>query len=261
MMLPHGYDGQGPEHSSARIERYLQLCDDREDVIHPENWSVERTSVIQQHNIQVVNCSTPGNMFHVLRRQLHRGFRKPLIIISPKRMLKMRAAFSKLSELDEGTRFQHYISETDHSIDPNNVARLIVCSGQVYYDLLAHRDNLRMDQCAIARVEQLSPFPFEKFIGDVSRYPNVSSIVWAQEEPMNAGAWWYTSKRIESALGHLNCPNGIERPIYVGRDSNASPAVGDSRLHQKELKTLLMDAFNLERTQHSYAEKYMAAAI
>lgn len=259
MILPHGYDGQGPEHSSARMERYLQLCDDREDVIHPENWDIERTSVIQRHNIQVVYCSTPSNYFHVLRRQVHRGFRKPLIIMLSKRILKMRAAFCSLKEFDENTRFQRYIPDKDDTNSDfcNNVKRLIVCSGQVYYDLLSYRENAGIKNVAISRVEQLSPFPFDAFIDDVKNYSKLEDIVWAQEEPMNAGPWFYTSKRIESSLRHMNYPNNISSLIYAGRDTNAAPAVGDHRTHQQELETLLEDAFNLNKKTHSYLEKYL----
>ncbi|PFH32870.1 putative 2-oxoglutarate dehydrogenase e1 component [Besnoitia besnoiti] len=266
VMLPHGYDGQGPEHSSGRIERILQLCDDREDVIHQENWELEKSSIIQQHNLQVIVPSTPANTFHALRRQVHREFRKPLIIFSPKRMLKMRAAMCTLNQLNEGTRFRRYIP--DKTAEPEKVTRLIACSGQVYYDLIAGREKIKNgdpgktevapgDKIAIARVEQLSPFPFDLFIQDLQRYPNLKSVVWAQEEPMNQGAWFYTSKRIESSLRHLGYPNEIRAPIYAGRDVCAATAVGDKKLHDEELAQLLDDALDLNRTTHSYLEKYI----
>ncbi|KFG36609.1 putative 2-oxoglutarate dehydrogenase e1 component, mitochondrial precursor, partial [Toxoplasma gondii GAB2-2007-GAL-DOM2] len=262
VMLPHGYDGQGPEHSSGRIERILQLCDDREDVIHHENWELEKSSIIQQHNLQVIMPSTPANTFHALRRQVHREFRKPLIIFSPKRMLKMRAAMCTLNQLNEGTRFRRYIP--DKTAEPEKVTRLIACSGQVYYDLIAGKDKMKNgdengdgDKIAIARMEQLSPFPFDLFIEDLKRFPNLKSVVWAQEEPMNQGAWFYTSKRIESSLRHLNFPNGIRSPIYAGRDVCAATAVGDKKLHDQELAQLLQDALDINRTTHSYLEKYL----
>lgn len=271
MMLPHGYDGQGPEHSSARIERFLQLCDDREDVIHPDSWNLAKRSVIQQHNFQVVNCTTPANFFHVLRRQVHRGFRKPLVVISSKRMLKMRATFSRIAELAEGTCFLRYIPnvatqegerpsfigvERDLPID-ESIDRLLLCSGQLYYDLAAYREKHGLWSVAIARVEQISPFPFDRVIDDIKRYPNLKDVVWAQEEPMNMGPWPYTSKRIVSSLEHLGHPNGIAQPIYVGRDVSAAPACGDARLHQQELETILRDGFDITRKTNSYFEKYL----
>ncbi|KAL8453711.1 hypothetical protein Emed_000742 [Eimeria media] len=278
LLLPHGYDGQGPEHSSARIERFLQLCDDREDVIHEENWELSRSSVIQQHNIQVVVPSVPSNTFHVLRRQVHRAFRKPLVVFSPKRMLRMRQAMSSLADIKEGTRFRRYIPD-DSVTDPSTIERLILCCGQIYYDLHAERDRIISEEpgpgnpgtplhspppwtkVALARVEQLSPFPFDLVIKDFQIYPNLKSVVWAQEEPMNQGAWFYTSKRIESSLRHLGSPNGIERPIYVGRDVSATTAVGDKGLHDKELAQLLADAFNLESRENSYLAKYLSRRV
>eukprot|EP00922_Rhytidocystis_sp_ex-Travisia-forbesii_P059904 GHVS01088808.1.p1 GENE.GHVS01088808.1~~GHVS01088808.1.p1 ORF type:complete len:184 (+),score=4.24 GHVS01088808.1:35-553(+) len=171
----------------------------------------------------------------------------------------MRATFSKMDEMGEGQKFKRYIHEVDEALVRGNVKRLIVCSGQVYYDLAAYRDKHKITNCAIARVEQLSPFPYERFIDDLGLYPALNSVVWAQEEPMNAGPWFYTSKRIESSLRHLNYPNGINKPIYVGRDCNAATAVGDPRLHQQELNQLLNDAFDCSRTVHSYVEKYLPA--
>ncbi|KAF8817757.1 putative 2-oxoglutarate dehydrogenase e1 component, mitochondrial precursor, partial [Cardiosporidium cionae] len=244
------------------IERFLQLCDDREDVIHPENWSLQKTSVIQQHNIQVINCTTPSNMFHALRRQMHRGFRKPLIIFSPKQILKMRAAFCSIDAMGEGTRFQRYIADipAEGSLR-ENVKRIILCSGQVYYALAAHRQKLDVKNIAIARCEQLSPFPFEKLMDDLKMYPNLEDIIWAQEEHMNAGPWFYTSKRIESCLRSLGYPNGVRAPVYVGRDVNAATAVGDSKIHTEETNQMLMDAFDLSKKTHSYAEHYAEKSI
>lgn len=274
MLLPHGYDGQGPEHSSCRIERFLQLCDDREDVIHPESWNTSKRSVIQRHNFQLVNCTTPANFFHVLRRQMHRGFRKPLIVVSPKRMLKMRATFSRLAELAENTCFLRYIPNTATQererpsfigvecplpID-ESISRLVLCSGQVYYDLAAYREKHGLWSTALARVEQLSPFPFDRVVDDIRRYPNLRDVVWAQEEPMNNGPWPYTSKRLATSLAHLGYPNGITQPIYAGRDVSAAPAGGDARLHQEELERLLRDAFDPHRRTHSYTEKYLKSS-
>eukprot|EP00920_Eleutheroschizon_duboscqi_P034313 GHVT01082480.1.p1 GENE.GHVT01082480.1~~GHVT01082480.1.p1 ORF type:complete len:1008 (-),score=159.05 GHVT01082480.1:884-3907(-) len=261
MMLPHGYDGQGPEHSSARIERFLQLCDDREDVIGPEYWDVKKSSVIQQHNMQVVVVTTPANVFHVLRRQMHRAFRKPLIVFAPKRLLKQRTAFSSLKEFTTGTRFQRYIRDPGYNNVPDSkVRRLLLCAGQVYFDLVARREQLKMEEVAIARVEQLSPFPFEKLVDDLARYTNLESLAWAQEEPMNAGGWGYVGRRIETCLRHVNFPNGIVAPMYVGRDVSAAPAVGDSRQHGEELRQMQHDAIDLSNNKHSHVKKYDAKA-
>ncbi|CEM08891.1 unnamed protein product [Vitrella brassicaformis CCMP3155] len=259
VLLPHGYDGQGPEHSSARIERFLQACDDREDVIHPESWDVAKRSVIQQHNIQVVNCTSPSQLFHVLRRQMHREFRKPLIIFSPKRMLKMRAAFSTLDEFGPGTRFFRHIPNDrfGSTVAPEEMKRLIFCSGQVFYDLLAFREKNQLQHIGISRVEQLSPFPFDSVINEIQKYPNLQDVVWAQEEPMNMGPWFYCSKRLESSLRYMGCPNGIQQPIYVGRDVSSSPAVGDARVHTEELNTILNDAFDLDHRVNSYYHSYI----
>ncbi|PHJ20301.1 oxoglutarate dehydrogenase (succinyl-transferring) e1 component [Cystoisospora suis] len=206
--------------------------------------------------------STPANMFHALRRQVHREFRKPLIVFSPKRMLKMRAAMCALNQLDEGTRFRRYIPDKTVTAG-ENIERLVVCSGQVYYDLVAAKEKMKNNEgeesghkIAIARMEQLSPFPFDLFIENIQDYPNLKSIVWAQEEPMNQGAWFYTSKRIESSLKHLNYPNDIRSPIYAGRDVSAATATGDKKIHDAELAQLIEDALNLRRTTHSYLEKY-----
>lgn len=271
LSLPHGYDGQGPEHSSARIERFLQLCDDREDVINPDSWDVTKRSVIQRHNFQVVYCSTPANVFHVLRRQVHRGFRKPLVMIVSKRILKMRAAFSRLAEFADDTCFLRYIPNTGtQEVDrpsfvgverplptDESVERLVLCSGQLYYDLAAYREKFGLWNVGIARVEQISPFPYDRVIDDIQRYPNLRDVVWAQEEPMNAGPWNYASKRLVSCLEHLGRPNGISSPVYVGRDVSGSPACGDAKIHTKELETLLADAFDMYRRTNSYLEKYM----
>ncbi|CDI79940.1 2-oxoglutarate dehydrogenase, putative [Eimeria acervulina] len=176
---------------------------------------------------------------------------------------------SSLQDIMEGTRFKRYIPD-NFIVDPLRVDRLILCCGQIFYDLHAERERLQSEssaadnpgyRVAIARVEQLSPFPFDLVIKDIQRYPNLRSVVWAQEEPMNQGAWGYTSKRIESCLFHLGRPNKIERPLYVGRDVSATTAVGDKHLHDKELAQLLVDAFNLECTDNSYLSKYLSRRV
>lgn len=202
---------------------------------------------------------------------MHRGFRKPLVIMSSKRILKMRAAFSRLAEFAEGTCFLRYIPNTgiqegerpsfigverDLPID-ESVERLVLCSGQIYYDLAAYREKHALWNIGIARVEQLSPFPFDRVIDDIRRYPHLKDVVWAQEEPMNAGPWPYTSKRLTCSLEHMGHPNGITSPIYVGRDVSAAPAGGDAKVHQREMETILTDAFDLYRRTNSHLERYL----
>eukprot|EP01071_Lankesteria_metandrocarpae_P014124 Lankesteria_metandrocarpae@DN8128_c0_g1_i1.p1 len=257
LLLPHGYDGLGPEHSSARVERFLQLCDDREDVVHPDYWNPEKRSVIQKHNIQVVIPSTPSQHFHVLRRQQCRGFRKPLVVFASKKLLKLRAAQSTLEEMSDSNKFHRYIPDThtQHAEDVKKIERLVVCTGQVYYELAAHRNKTKEDRIAIARVEELSPFPFDSFIDDVKRYPNLKHVVWTQEEPMNAGAWSYVSRRMSASLKCLSWDGpGV---IYVGRNVSATPAAGDLGLHNAELDEVLKDCFDLQKVTNSHFDKYV----
>lgn len=260
LLLPHGYDGQGPEHSSARIERFLQLCDDRDDKMQPDPYHDSIDQSFHDYNLQVVNCTTPANFFHVLRRQLHREFRKPLIIFSPKRMLRMRATFSRISDFVEGSHFMSYIPDLPYKTDNNNqkeyycapndvsrvdesIRRLILCSGQVYYDLVSYREKLGHPSVAVSRIEQLAPFPYEHILRDVRRYPNLEEVFWVQEEHMNMGPWPYVSKRLSTALQSIDSYRGKTQAHYVGRNVLAAPAVGDLGLHHRELESLLKDAF------------------
>jgi len=215
MYLPHGYEGQGPEHSSARLERYLQLC--------------------AEHNIQVCVPSTPAQMFHLLRRQMLRPFRKPLIVLTPKSLLRRREATSSLKELAEGS-FQTVIGEVD-ALDTNAVKRIIACSGKVYYDLLLARRERRADDIAIIRVEQLYPFPHQQFAEQMRKYPNVKEVVWCQEEPQNQGAWYQTQHYF------LENMRPDQKLYYAGRPSSASPAVGYLAKHNEQQKQLVEMAF------------------
>uniref|UniRef100_A0A8C9I467 2-oxoadipate dehydrogenase complex component E1 n=1 Tax=Piliocolobus tephrosceles TaxID=591936 RepID=A0A8C9I467_9PRIM len=242
MLLPHGYDGQGPEHSSARIERFLQLCDDREDIA---TYTVDKDkNIIQQHNMQVINCTKPSNLFHALRRQMHRSFRKPLIVISPKKMLKMRLSFDNIENFLTSTEFYPYIPEEFHSkLKPKDqIKRIILCSGQVYYDLLNYREEKKIDNIVIARVEQLSPFPYKSFMKDLQTYTNLRDIIWAQEEHMNMGPWFYVSR--------------LSEVYYSGRDVYAAQSAGDLNLHLYQLDEFLVDAFDLTKHHHMHAQKY-----
>ena len=211
LMLPHGYEGQGPEHSSARLERFLQLCAD--------------------YNMQVVVPSTPAQMFHVLRRQMMRAFRKPLVIMSPKSMLRHKESVSSLEQLSEGT-FQPVIPETDE-LDPHHVQRVVFCSGKVYYDLRAARRERGIQDVAIVRIEQLYPFPHEDYKAQIVKYEGASQIVWCQEEPGNQGAW----HRIQHYLLRHMLPH--QKLAYALRPSSASPAAGYLALHTEQQKAVI----------------------
>jgi 2-oxoglutarate dehydrogenase E1 component len=211
LLLPHGYEGQGPEHSSARIERYLQLCAER--------------------NMYVCNLTTPANYFHALRRQLHRNFRKPLIVFEPKSLLRHKLAVSPLEDFAEGTRFKYVIPEIDEIAAPEDVRRVAICSGKVYYDLLAERRAKEIKDIAIIRLEQIYPFPETSLRRALAPYVN-ADLVWCQEEPENMGAWNFVDRRIEKVLSQLDMK--VRRPIYVGRDAAASPATGLARTHMAQ---------------------------
>ena len=216
LLLPHGYEGQGPEHSSARIERFMQLAAD--------------------NNMQICQPSTAGQMFHLLRRQMVRQFRKPLIIFTPKSLLRAKDATSPLSEFTHG-EFRTVNPEVDDSIVPAKVKRVIVCSGKVYFDLARRRAEKGVTDVAILRVAQLYPFPHKAFATEMKRYPNATDIVWCQDEPQNQGAWFFIQHQI-----HENMLEG-QRLGYAGRAASASPAVGYAHLHQEQQKALIDQAF------------------
>ena len=218
MLLPHGYEGQGPEHSSARLERYLQLC--------------------AEQNMQVVVPSTPAQVYHMIRRQVVRPMRRPLIVMSPKSLLRHPLCTSTLEELAQGT-FQAAIPETDE-LEASKVKRVVMCSGKVYYDLLEQRRKNEQDDVAIIRVEQLYPFPYDDVSKAIEQYTNVEDFVWCQEEPQNQGAWYSSQHNMRFAL-----PNGATLK-YAGRPASASPAVGYMSVHLKQQKALVDDALNLD---------------
>ena len=220
LLLPHGYEGQGPEHSSARIERFLQLC--------------------AQKNIQVCVPTTPAQIFHMLRRQVIRPLRKPLIVMSPKSLLRHKEAVSTLKELAEGT-FQLVIPETD-KLKAKDVKRLILCSGKVYYELRAKRRELGLTDAAIVRLEQLYPFPEEVLQEVIAPYENLETVIWCQEEPQNMGAWYNSQHHMKNVIIRHNPKLAL---LYAGREASASPAAGYAALHNKEQQQLLMDAFQL----------------
>jgi 2-oxoglutarate dehydrogenase E1 component len=222
MMLPHGYEGQGPEHSSARLERYLQLSAE-------DNW-------------QVVNITLPANFFHALRRQVRRNFRKPLIAFTPKSLLRHPEAVSKLADMGPGTSFHRVLEEVDPLGPDDRVKRVVVCSGKVYFDLLQERRKRQIKDVAIVRVEQLYPFPVKPLAKELMRYPN-AEVAWCQEEPENMGGWIFVDRRIESTLAGLQVK--ARRPVYIGRKEAASPATGLLRRHLAEQAELVNRALSV----------------
>ena len=219
MLLPHGYEGQGPEHSSARPERYLQLC--------------------AEDNLQVVNCTTPANYFHVLRRQIRRNFRKPLIVFSPKSLLRHRLAVSSLEEFGPQSRFHRVIPEIDPLVSDADVRRIVLCTGKVYYDILRERRERGVKDIAVLRVEQLYPWPRLRILSEISRYAN-AEVVWCQEEPANMGAWMFVLPRMINILDELKRNQRI--PVYAGRRASASPATGLFKTHEAEQRQLVEHA-------------------
>ncbi|RAS63496.1 2-oxoglutarate dehydrogenase E1 component [Vibrio diazotrophicus] len=217
MLLPHGYEGQGPEHSSARLERYLQLC--------------------AEQNMQVIVPSTPAQVYHMLRRQVIRKMRRPLIVMSPKSLLRHPLCVSSMEELAQGT-FLPAIGEVD-DLNPANVKRVVFCSGKVYYDLLEQRRSNEQDDVAIVRIEQLYPFPMEEVQAAIEQYTNAVDYVWCQEEPQNQGAWYCSQHNFRAAI-----PAGADLK-YAGRPASASPAVGYMSVHLKQQKALVDDALNI----------------
>lgn len=229
LLLPHGYEGQGPEHSSARLERYLQLC--------------------AQDNIQVAYCTTPANYFHVLRRQMHRPFRKPLVLMTPKSLLRHKRVVSNFAEMDGGSSFHRVLWDDAQSkpgstlaLAPDDkIARVVLCSGKVYYDLFDEREKRGQDVIQLLRIEQLYPFPEKALAQELVRFPR-AEIFWCQEEPKNQGAWTFVAPRIEISLGHL----GSDRvPRYAGRPASASTATGLMSQHLAELRAFLDEALTL----------------
>jgi 2-oxoglutarate dehydrogenase E1 component len=222
LLLPHGYEGQGPEHSSARIERFLQAC--------------------AENNIQVCNCTTPAQYFHLLRRQMHggldrRGMRKPLVIFTPKSILRHPKAVSKLTELMSGG-FREILGDAAN-LDTGRVSKLLVCSGKIYYDLIAAREQRNADDVAIMRIEQLYPFDAASFSDMLLRYPLAAEVVWVQDEPKNMGPWQFIQGQIQPLL------NETRRTLrYAGRLESASPSAGSLKRHQQEQNDLVEEAFS-----------------
>ncbi|PWC48490.1 2-oxoglutarate dehydrogenase E1 component [Azospirillum sp. TSA6c] len=223
LLLPHGYEGQGPEHSSARPERFLQMCAE-------DNW-------------QICNVTTPANLFHVFRRQIRRSFRKPLVLFTPKSLLRHKLCISDLSEMGPGSSFHRVLGETANDLAANDkIRRIVVCSGKVYYDLLQERMSRGIKDVVILRLEQLYPFPKDALAAEFAKYPN-AELVWCQEEPENQGAWFFADRRLEAVLKDVGHKAG--RPSYVGRPATASPATGLLKRHNKEQAKLLDEALTV----------------
>jgi 2-oxoglutarate dehydrogenase E1 component len=202
MLLPHGYDGQGAEHSSCRIERFLQSCDDDPDSVPPMSHEIRQQ--IQLSNWQIVNITTPANYYHVLRRQVHREFRKPLIVAAPKALLKLKACSSTLEDMGPGTKFKRVIPDPSTTLaSDDKIRKVAFCSGKIYYELAAEREKKGINDIALVRLEQIAPFPFDKVAEQVSKYPNAAAL-WVQEEPKNMGAYSYVFPRFRTATEKLN---------------------------------------------------------
>ncbi|GJD28848.1 2-oxoglutarate dehydrogenase E1 component [Methylobacterium adhaesivum] len=226
LLLPHGYEGQGPEHSSARLERFLQMC--------------------AEDNMQVANCTTPSNYFHILRRQLHREFRKPLILMTPKSLLRHKRAVSSLDMIAEGSSFHRVLwddaereDDATKLVKDDKVRRVVLCSGKVYYDLYDEREKRGINDVYLLRVEQLYPFPLKALAGEMTRFRN-AEVVWCQEEPKNMGPWAFVEPYLEWVLGQAQ--SSVKRARYVGRPASASTAVGLLSKHQAQLQAFLNEA-------------------
>lgn len=230
MLLPHGFEGQGPEHSSARLERFLQMCAE-------DNWIV-------------ANCSTPANYFHILRRQLHRSFRKPLVLMTPKSLLRHPMCISDAEDFTTGSQFHRVLwddAQKGHSdtklVSDKKIKRVVMCSGKVYYDLLAQRDERGIDDIYLMRVEQFYPFPALALVKELERFKQ-AEIVWCQEEPKNQGGWSFIEPNIEWVLTRIGAKHS--RPRYVGRQASASPATGLASQHKKQQEALVNEALTIE---------------
>ncbi len=229
-LLPHGYEGQGPEHSSARLERFLQMCGQ-------DNWIV-------------ANCTTPANYFHILRRQLHRSFRKPLILMTPKSLLRHKLAVSRAEEFTTGSSFHRvlwddaqYGNSDTKLVADEKIKRVVMCSGKVYFDLLEERDARGIDDVYILRIEQFYPFPAQSLVKELERFKE-AEMVWCQEEPKNQGAWTFIEPNIEWVLGRIKAKHG--RPVYAGRAASASPATGLARAHKEQQQALVDEALTIK---------------
>ena len=229
-LLPHGYEGQGPEHSSARLERFLTMCGQ-------DNWIV-------------ANCTTPANYFHILRRQLHRSYRKPLILMTPKSLLRHKLAINSADDFTTGSSFHRVLwddAQKGHSdtklVADDKIRRVVMCSGKVYYDLLEKRDAEKIDDVYLLRVEQFYPFPALSMVKELERFKG-AEMIWCQEEPKNQGAWSFIEPNIEWVLTRIKAK--VTRPVYAGRQAAASPATGLASQHKAQQSALVDAALGIE---------------
>ncbi|MEC9179081.1 MAG: 2-oxoglutarate dehydrogenase E1 component, partial [Pseudomonadota bacterium] len=228
MLLPHGYEGQGPEHSSARLERYLQSC--------------------AEENMQVANVTTPANYFHILRRQLHRNYRKPLILMTPKSLLRHKECISSLEDMSLGSSFHRVFWDNDdvrldgHLKEADKIRRVVMCSGKVYYDLSKARNEAGLNDVYIMRIEQLYPYPETAVKQMLSGFPQ-AEMIWCQEEPKNMGVWTFIEPYLEQTLLSIDAKH--TRPVYSGRAASASTATGLMARHQAEMESFINDALGL----------------
>tara|TARA_X000001036_G_C20387672_1_gene687347 strand:- start:82 stop:774 length:693 start_codon:yes stop_codon:yes gene_type:complete len=225
MLLPHGYEGQGPEHSSARLERFLQMC--------------------AQENIQVINCTTPANYFHALRRQIHRGFRKPLIIMTPKSLLRNKRCISNIKDFAPKNSFHRILTDLADIKDygliklkkDKEIEKVIMCSGKVYFDLVEAREKIKNNKVYIIRIEQLYPFPAKTLAKELKRFKTNGQFFWCQEEPQNMGAWNTAKNYIQWTLDYVKAKN--KNVEYIGRNPAASPATGYLKKHLAQQKEII----------------------
>ena len=231
LLLPHGFEGQGPEHSSARLERFLQLC--------------------SNDNMQVMNCTTPANYFHALRRQMHRDFRKPLVIMTPKSLLRNKYCVSQIDDFSKKNSFHRVL--WDHSKDPktkgfiklkknNEIKKVILCSGKIYFDLLSAREKLKKDDVILFRIEQLYPFPAKSLVKEIKPFAQNAKFYWCQEEPKNMGAWLLVRDYIQWTLDYIKAKN--RQISYIGRNPDATPATGYAKRHLAQQKEIIDIVFN-----------------
>ena len=214
VLLPHGYEGQGPEHSSARIERYLELCAD--------------------NNLMIINCTLPANMFHALRRQVEQPFRKPLIVFTPKSLLRHPKCVSPLEDFLGGSRFREVLD--DNKLEPEKVRKVLFCSGKIYYELESFREEKGQDHVAIVRLEQLHPLPVKQLEAVIEQYSNCQNWCWVQEEPENMGAWCFMNRKFKFT------PKPLQ---LVSRKESSSPAGGFAKIHQQNQQALIERAFSI----------------
>ena len=229
MLLPHGYEGQGPEHSSARLERFLQLC--------------------AKENLQVMNCTTPANYFHALRRQIHRDFRKPLVIMTPKSLLRNKLCVSNLEDFSNKNSFHRIL--WDHASESKSgfiklkksseIKKVILCSGKVYFDLLDAREKIKRNDILLLRIEQLYPFPIKSLVKEIKPYRNNAKFYWCQEEPKNMGAWFSVRDYVQWTLNYIGAKN--KEIMYIGRNPAASPATGYAKRHSAQQKEIIEKVF------------------